>query len=287
MYSAVEPTAKSLVLDLLSTLRRGTMPVGAVLEAAALFGIAENSVRVALTRLTASGQVERDRRGRYRMGAAARPIMRWATSWREIERRIRRWDGAWNGVLEGPRGGGRGERRQRERALRFLGFRPLTPQLAVRPDNLRGGVATLRDELSALGLPPGQLVVQLRDLDAPSEARARSLWDATRLRDEHRALAREIERDIDRLKELPAGQAMVRSFLLGGRAIRQLVLDPLLPDAIAPGDERRELLAALRRYDPLGRDVWAAFMTRHGVPRRRGFAPADTRMAAGAERLRL
>ena len=284
----MEPTARSFILDLLSTLRGGTMPVSALVEAAALFGIAGNSVRVALTRLTASGQVERDSRGRYRMGAAARPVVRWATSWREIERRIRRWDGAWIGVLEGQRAG-RGERRHRERALRFLGFRPLTPRLAVRPDNLRGGSAALRDELGALGLPPGDLVVQLRDLDAHSEARARAIWDGTRLRGEHRALASEIERDIDAVQRLPVEQAMVRSFLLGGRAIRQLVLDPLLPDDIVPGDQRRELLAAMRRYDPLGRELWASFLARHGIPHRKGLgkglAPADTRMAAGADRL--
>ena len=30
------------------------------------------------------------------------------------------------------------------------------------------------------------------------------------------------------------GETMVETFLVGGRAIRQLVLDPLLPEAVAP-----------------------------------------------------
>ena len=42
-----------------------------------------------------------------------------------------------------------------------------------------------------------------------------------------------------------------------GRAIRQLVLDPLLPESIAPAAPRRALLEALRRYDRLGRACWA------------------------------
>ena len=57
------PSPRSLVLDLLSTLRRGSMPVRALVEAAALFGIAENSLRVSLARLLAEGRVARDRRG--------------------------------------------------------------------------------------------------------------------------------------------------------------------------------------------------------------------------------
>jgi len=67
----VEPSAKSVILDLLSTLRRGSMPVRALIEAGALFGFSGNHVRVTLARLRRSGLVERDERGRYRLGASA------------------------------------------------------------------------------------------------------------------------------------------------------------------------------------------------------------------------
>ena len=71
---------------------------------------------------------------------------------------------------------------------------------------------------------------------------------------------------------------MIESFRLGGAAIRQLTLDPLLPEPIVPGDERSALVAAMRRYDAAGRSCWAAFLTRHGVRHRS--APADTRAHA-------
>src|SRR5262245_18249493 len=87
------PSAESLILDLLSTLAGGTMPVSALVRAAELFDIAENSVRVALARLVAAGQVERDERGLYRMGAQAAPIDRRVTSWRRIHERVQLWDG--------------------------------------------------------------------------------------------------------------------------------------------------------------------------------------------------
>jgi phenylacetic acid degradation operon negative regulatory protein len=278
----VSPTAKSFILDLLSTLRRGTMPVSALVEAAQLFGIAENSIRVALSRLLAGNLVERDARGRYRLAEAA-PVGRWVRSWREVEQRVRRWDGDWVGVLEGA-GTGRarpGAARRRSRALRFLGFRTLAPALDVRPDNLRGGVDALRTELAGLGLPPGGLVFALGELDAVTDSRARGLWAADGLRSSHRRLRTEIEKSARRLEGLRVERAMVESFLLGGRVIRELVLDPLLPDPIEPGAERRALLEAMRRYDRLGRGVWAGFLARFDVPHLS--APADTRMAAGAE----
>ena len=53
---------------------------------------------------------------------------------------------------------------------------------------------------------------------------------------------------------------MTESFRLGGQAIRQIVLDPLLPEPIVPAAERAALVAALRRYDRMGRSCWAEFM---------------------------
>ena len=281
----MRPTARSFILDLLSTLRSGSMPVAALVEAGGLFGIAENSVRVALTRMRSSGQVERDARGRYRLGAAAGPVSSWVTSWRDLGGRTRPWQGDWVAVLDRDRGDGSGrpERRRRDRALRFLGFRALSPGLSVRPDNLRGGVDAQRGELGRLGLPPGDLVFALRELDPVTKALACGLWDGEALCASHQALGIEVERAVERIAEPPVERAMRQSFLLGGRVIRQLLLDPLLPDTIVPGGPRRALLESMRRYDRLGRSVWAGFLGRFDVPHRS--APLDTRLAVGAERL--
>lgn len=276
----MSPSPKSFILDLLSTLRRGSMPVAALVSGAGMYGIAGNTVRVALTRLGSAGLVVRDGRGRYRLGPAALPVARRTGGWRAIEERVERWEGAWVAALQGP--GGHGHARLRDRqALRLLGFRELRPGLAVRPENLRGGVAALRRELAALGLGAGALVFELRDTDPVSEARARGLWTADALPRVHHTLRRELERSALRLRRLPAEGAMTESFLLGGRAIRQLVLDPLLPDAIVPGRERRALGEAMRDYDQLGRDAWAGFLARFDVPHRSAPAGAWPPGAAG------
>lgn len=276
----VGPAARSFVLDLLSTLRRGSMPVSALVEAAALFGIAENSVRVALARLLAAGRIGRDERGRYRLGAGAEPVGARVRAWRDLEQRLRPWDGGgYVAVLAGP-ARPRSAARRRERALRLLGLRELMPGIAVRPDNLRGGGDATREALLALGLGPKDGVARLCALDAATEHRARRLWDAAALRAGYRRALGELARSERRLGRLRPEEAMVESFLLGGRVIRQLVLDPLLPEEILGSEDRSRLLAAMHRYDALGRACWAPFLARFDVPHRA--APADTRFGDAA-----
>jgi phenylacetic acid degradation operon negative regulatory protein len=271
------PSARSFVLDLLSTLRRGSMPVRALVEAATLFGIAEGSVRVALTRLLADGLVERDERGEYRLGAAAEPVRRRAAAWRDLSSQLRAWSGAWIAVFDAPAPARLAQRRS-ERALELLGFRPLRRGLRLRPDNLAGGLARLREQLAELGLAAGALVCELRGLDAVSEARARSLWDADELVAGYRRHTREIEASARRLRSRSPEQAMVESFRVGGAALRTLAKDPLLPEPIVPAGERDALIAAMRAYDALGRASWAAFLARHSVAHHA--APLDSRALA-------
>jgi phenylacetic acid degradation operon negative regulatory protein len=143
----------------------------------------------------------------------------------------------------------------------------------------------VRDELQALGLEAASLVCGVADLDPVTEARARGLWDVAALCDGYRSSLRAIERSATRLVRLPARAAMVESFGVGGRVIRQLVLDPLLPEEIATAAEREALVGAMGEYDRLGRSVWAAFLGRFDVPHRA--APADTRIGAGVSRLEI
>ena len=255
----MRPTARSLILDLLSTLGRSAAPVRALVSAGGLFGIASNALRVALARLTAEGLVERDERGRYRLGPEAAPVSERVAGWRRREERVIAWSGDWIGVLTTgrPRGVAR---RRRDRALRLYGLRALDPGLALRPANLRGGVEAARDDLRALGLTADAPVFRLTDLDADSDRRARELFDGTALGRRYRDLGERLERSAARLPDLTREEAMAESFLLGGEALRCLVLDPLLPEPIAPVDDRRALVAAMRRYDELGRRCWRGWL---------------------------
>ncbi|HEX5065023.1 MAG TPA: PaaX family transcriptional regulator [Myxococcota bacterium] len=272
------PTPKSLILDLLGTLSQGsTMPVAALLEAAALFDLAPGTLRVALARLLAAGRIERDERGCYRLGAAAAPVQSVVQGWRGLEGRSVAWDGSWWAVHDTGVGRRGPQARRHERALRLLGFRRLRPGLAVRPANLREGGAALREELLALGLSPRALVCALRDLDPETDAQARALYDAPALRSAYRRTLAELEASSARLADLSPADAMRESFVVGGRAIQHLARDPVLPPEILDPRERDALARALRDYDKRGRTCWSGLLARYDVPHRR--APADTRVA--------
>jgi phenylacetic acid degradation operon negative regulatory protein len=182
-------------------------------------------------------------------------------AWRRLEERHGPWSGAWVAVHTArlARGSAR-ERARRARALRLLGFRPFTPGLEIRPDNLTGGVAGVRQRLAALGLAGPALVFRLDELEAAAEADARALWDGAALAASYRATRQSLERSAARLADLPRDAAMAESFRVGGTALRQLVLDPLLPEPIVAPDERRALLEVMRRYDALGRRAWAGWL---------------------------
>ena len=265
------PSPKSAILDLLQSLRGRSLPVRALVEAGALLGLPENGVRVALARLCARGLVERDGPGRYRLAAGAQPISRRVGEWSSADQRAVRWDGGWVGALT--QGRDRATRRGDARALAFLGFARLAPGLWIRPDNLRGGVAETRRALHELGLDTAVPVFRMAELDDKTEARARRLWDGDAVVGAHRREREALERSAGRLERLSREAAMVETFLVGGRAIRQIALDPCLPDAIAPEAERRALVAAMREYDKAGRACWREFMRGHDAPHKS--APAN------------
>ncbi len=273
----MQPSARSLILDLLSTLRRGSMPVRALVAAAELFGIEENSLRVSLARLFAAGSVERDERGRYRLARTETPLKQQVLGWRELEsRRVDHWNGDWAAVIGAPRGR-RGAGRRASRALELLGFRDLRPGLSVRPDNLQGGIEAVRERYQGLAAPtrseaksgaadPEPVIARLSELEELDVDRARALWQVDALEDDYTHLLAKLRESESRIDSLPPSEAMVESFLVGGGVLRVLNVDPLLPEPIVDVAARRDLVEAMLRYDRVGRAKWSLFLAGFDAP---------------------
>jgi phenylacetic acid degradation operon negative regulatory protein len=203
-------------------------------------------------------------------------------AWREAEARTQRWSGGWWWLRSGALGPARSRaRRTHEQALRLLGFAALEPGVAVRPDNLRLSLAELQAELGELGLERGALLARVAELDPASEARARALWSRDEAVFAYRRSLAELAASEARLAKLPEERAMVESFLLGGNVIRALVLDPQLPEPLAPEGLRRDLVRAMRDYDRLGRRAWARFLARFGAPHAAAPAHGERTLALG------
>ena len=246
----MEPTAKSLVLDLLSVMKDTDAPVSGLVFAGELFGISGGSIRVAVTRLLSAGLLESPRRGLYRLAPKAYALRDQVGTWRHLERTVRSWDGGWVGVATHESG----------RALRLLGLEMLEPGLALRPDNLKGGVSSVRERLAALGIDAP--VFRVTELDDARREQALALWDVRALEQGYAAMLTRLQQTAAALPNMEDREAARISFIVGGDAIRLLVFDPLLPAPLVDVDLRNAVAAAMRRFDKLGRTAWQRLFRR-------------------------
>jgi phenylacetic acid degradation operon negative regulatory protein len=255
------PTPRSVVLNLVRVAPRQALPIGRLVEVGALFGFTGNALRVAVTRLSAEGLLESDERGWYRLGPAAAPLQAHVEDWRRGEARMRPWKGEWLAVALGAKAA-RTVRRGSLRALGRLGLCEGLPGLWLRPDNLAQPFAETVARLRGLGLEDAAQPFRARDFDESLSQRLGACWPTRALQQGYERCARNLERSLAQLDAMSRQTALVQSFLLGGEAIRVLASDPLLPEAIMPGDARRELTALMLRYDAAGHRVWRGVATR-------------------------
>lgn len=274
----MRPSARGLILNLLLAAEGRGQSARELIAGCALFGIRENSVRVALVRLAAEGLVEPASRGVYRLGPRAAALASDVATWRSAEDRVREWNGGWITVHVGALGrSNRVALRARDRALAMLGLRELDRGLYVRPDNLAGGVTGVRERLQKLGLDETAAVFVATDFDAAREARACRLWDGDALTSGYRSTRLALEQWRARAPTLDAETAAREAYLLGNDAIRRLVFDPLLPEPLVDVGERRALAAAVREHDRLGHALWRRLRLAPGTgdrPASGSFAPA-------------
>ncbi|MBS0434318.1 MAG: hypothetical protein JSR75_05405 [Proteobacteria bacterium] len=259
---------RSLVLSLiLGAEARGDAALGVreLIAACALFELPENNVRVALARAVAAGQLTTPRRGAYALSAQSRPLADEVGRWRSLEDQIVEWRGDWLAVHVGATG--RSDRpalRARERAFGILGLAEFERGLHLRPDNLAGGVASLRERLAHL-VPRGTelgTVFVLGGLAAADAQRAAALWDAAALDAHYRDGTARLSAWLENARALPLERAARESFELGHAAIRSLVFDPLLPAPLVDAAARSRFIKTVARFDDAGKAVWQRFLKR-------------------------
>jgi phenylacetic acid degradation operon negative regulatory protein len=251
------PTPKNLILNLLLAADGASLTASDAINSAALFGLRENSVRVALVRLSTAGLITSAGRGAYQLGPQAASLAEDLSRWRSSTARLVDWCGAWIMVSTGALSrSDRSALRVRERALALLGFKELDEALYVRPDNLKGHAAAVRERLSKLGLPAQVPVFRATDLPPELEARARSLWDGAALNQAYTRTRQQLQTWLAHSAELELDVAARESYLLGNDAIHQLVFDPLLPAPLVDMAERQAFIDAVVAFDAAGHRIW-------------------------------
>lgn len=207
-------TARSVVLNALLGVRPPALPVRSLVRIGSLFGVAERTTRVALTRMVADGDLAADH-GVYRLTQrltnrrARLDEVRWPTTVA--------WDGTW------------------VTAVVTATARPQTDRVALRRAMLGGRMGELRE---GVWMRPANVTRPLTDdetvsdqcrvltsvVDDPAELAA-ELWNLP-------AWAGEARRLTGRLDD--AGLTLAERFVLASEALRHLILDPLLPASLQP-----------------------------------------------------
>ncbi|MEO8655773.1 MAG: PaaX family transcriptional regulator C-terminal domain-containing protein [Ramlibacter sp.] len=264
MLDSMAANPRHLILNLLLGSESQALTARDAVIACALFGVRESSTRVALARLAVAGLIETTGRGAYRLGPNAQGLAAEVANWREAEQKVCEWSGGWIAVHVGTLGRrDRAALRARERALQLLGLAELERSLYVRPANLVGGVAAVRERLHSLGLESAAAVFVAQDFDPKRERQARALWDGRELTRRYRETKRRLEAWLARADSLAPEVAAREAYVLGNDAIRELVFDPLLPAPLVDAAARSAFVDAVVRFDAAGHAVWQRFLATH------------------------
>lgn len=257
-------SARELILTLMDSTRARALSASYLIAAARLFDMDPGSVRVALARLVREGSLTGAGRGRYALGSRAGTLHSLVKNWSRAEASLIDWTGEWLTVLVGHLArSNKAAVRGNERALNLFGFAEMASGLWVRPANLARSLDQVRADLLELGLVPGSLCAQIRQIAPPERLDPEPLWQTDALAERYQRNMRRLADSTARLADLDDPAAARETLLIGRDVTRDILLDPLLPDALVDAVARRQMIAAMRDYDRIGKAYWREFFQQH------------------------
>ena len=217
-------TARSVVLSVLLGAHPAWATPGELIRLTADFGINDNALRVALTRMVAAGDLIRSADG-YRL--SDRLLARQRRQDEALAPTVQAWDRSWNTLVITSVGSAARERSAQRKVLLQARFGELREGVWLRPANV---------ELDLPGEVAGRVRVLRSYDDAPADL-AGQLWDLPGWAAAGRRL----------LDEMAAADGVPGRFVAAAAMVRHLLTDPLLPVELLPedwpGDELRSSYA--------------------------------------------
>ncbi|HEX9995184.1 MAG TPA: PaaX family transcriptional regulator C-terminal domain-containing protein [Acidimicrobiales bacterium] len=241
-------TARNVIASTLLGVRPPELAGRVLVRSGELFGIAEGTTRVALSRMVAAGELEADG-GRYRL--TGRLLARQA---RQAESRTGAtgpWDGTWRLAVVTADRRPAADRADLRAAMAGLRLAERREGVWLRPDNL-----------DPARLPGARAVADRQcawfraEPDDDPAALAAALWDLDGWAGGATAL---LGRMAARVGDLERGgtAALAPGFVLSAAVLRHLQADPLLPaDLLPAGWPGDELRRAYDRYDAAFAAAW-------------------------------
>jgi phenylacetic acid degradation operon negative regulatory protein len=238
-------TARSAVLSTLLGAHPPRLPARSLVKVGELFGIAEGTIRVALSRMVAAGDLVQEG-GDYAL--TSRLAQRQARQDASRTPAVRPWSGEWEIAAVTADRRPPAQRSAFRQTMAELRLAELREGTWLRPANLARPLAGCdgTDCVVLLGRPVGD----------PAELAAR-LWDLPAWAARARALREALDSAMDRAGGLP------ESFTLAAAVLRHFVADPLLPAELLPPRWPGESLRA--RYEDFDRTFQAVLRAHIGV----------------------
>lgn len=252
--------ARDLIINLLIGLQGGEISIKQIIVAARLFSISENSIRVAVTRLSSEGVIESIERGIYQFTAQSHE---WADAMLNRKRGMKptkKWNHQYLAVFTGVLGRvDRTALNRRERALKHYGFKELEQGIYIRPDNLAMSFDEIFLELQHAGLEASAKICQINHFDAVTLASIATLWSTQTLNQNYEKYSQMIQNWLATVEQLDLDAAARESLLLGRQTISLLMNDPLLPEDFVDVQRREQFAQSVQQLDQTGLEFWRRF----------------------------
>ncbi|CAM4257671.1 hypothetical protein F901_02525 [Acinetobacter dispersus] len=256
----VKMNARDLIIDLLLGLQGRAISIKQIIIAARLFEISENSIRVAVTRLSSDGVIEAIERGVYQFSLQSHE---WANVMLNRKHGIKQtkvWGNQYLAVFTGELGRvDRTALNRRERALKHFGFKELEQGIYIRPDNLVITFDQLISELKTSGLENSAKICQIGHFDAHTLVLIPTLWPTQTLNLNYEKYSQMIQKWLSTVDQLSLEDAARESLLLGRQTISLLMNDPLLPEGFVDVQLREQFAQSVQQLDQTGLDAWQKF----------------------------
>ncbi len=255
------PSSNRLLLSLFSQPNLKYMSIKQLIAWGELFAHEPATIRVSAGRLVKQGFLLAQQRGHYTVGATEKSINQLAAKWRHSHDMVDQWNGGWLSVYTAHLGRTcKQSIRERERAFRLMGFKPLEKNLWCRPDNLKEEADATFTRLVEIGLEEHAILMKVDHFNYALTTNPKSLWSPKELNKTYVLLVSLMEKSAQRLSGFDVKQATRESFLIGEHVIRQINQDPLLPKEMVDTSARQALLSSMIEYDRICHPIWHEFV---------------------------
>ena len=249
--------ARHLITDLLLASEGQPVSIKQMILAAKLFGLSENGIRVAVTRLSSEGVIVAVERGVYQLSEQSHEWANVMLNRRTGLRETKLWNQQYLAVLTGTLGRvDRTALKRRERALKHYGFRELEQGVFIRPDNLAASFEDILKNLKTAGLEPEAKMCQISYFDQVTAGMIKKLWATETLNKNYEKYSHIIQHWLSRVPALGLEDAARESLLLGRQTISLLMNDPLLPEPFINIEARNRFAADVQQLDQVGQQLW-------------------------------